>query len=151
MCARRARTRARWRQRLRRRQAIEALRKKIPFVAYAPSRFSLPSIEPRRDKFAADAKLGDRVTTTHRNRSIVYVRAEPECDQHRNTYCEACEAADAEARGLFMRAQEVRAWVQTTLDMVNTDALCPDLSGQLAYQGVEQAARLVAARETLPR
>ncbi|MDP3287640.1 MAG: hypothetical protein Q8M64_04970, partial [Methyloversatilis sp.] len=63
----------------------------------------------------------------------------------------ADEAADADARGLFMRAQEVRAWVQTTLDMVNTDALCPDLAGQLAYQGVEQAARLVAARETLPR
>jgi hypothetical protein len=63
----------------------------------------------------------------------------------------AGEAAEADARGLFMRAQEVRAWVQTTLDMVNTDALCPDLSGQLAYQGVEQAARLVAARETLPR
>jgi hypothetical protein len=63
----------------------------------------------------------------------------------------ADEAAEADARGLFMRAQEVRAWVQTTLDMVHTDALCPDLSGQLAYQGVEQAARLVAARETLPR
>lgn len=60
-------------------------------------------------------------------------------------------AADEEARGLFMRAQDVRAWVKTTLDMVHTDALCPDLAGQLAYQGVEQAARLVAARETLPR
>ena len=60
-------------------------------------------------------------------------------------------AGEEEARGLFMRAQEVRAWVQTTLDMVHTDALCPDLAGQLAYQGVEQAARLVASRETLPR
>lgn len=63
----------------------------------------------------------------------------------------AAEAGESGAEGVMVRMREVRELVKAMLDMAHTEALCPDFAGELAHEGLEQAARLVAAREALPR